>query len=414
MKRENFYEVLQELVDERGLDRDSVMTKVEAAVRAAAKKNETKGLVKVDFDEEHKKITAHAYNYVVDEVSPTGPAYFFPGEIIATPDAGSVEVISSDRHHATVTVKGDSEEESKTYPLEACTRLKPLEGQMTLADAKALRATAREGSVLRTDVKLADFNRTAARVFLQTLMSGTKELQREDTLEYFTAKQGEIINAKVMEVKNGLITFDLGYRNKTEVMPMKEALPEEKFTPGDDKRVYIVKVEKTPRGPKVFLSRTNPEIVRRLFEDNIPEVKDGSIEIMGMARDAGSRTKVGVLSTKTGVDAKGACVGKGGERIRRINSELNNEKIDIFTWADNPVDLIAEALLPARVSSVLCDNKTKNATVVVKDDQYSLAIGTKGQNVTLAARAVGWHIDIRRWSDAITSGLEFQVNVKER
>ncbi len=168
------------------------------------------------------------------------------------------------------------------------------------------------------------------------------------------------------------------------------------------------------KGPKVFLSRTSKEIVKRLFEITIPEIADGSIEIMGISRDPGSRTKIGVLALKPNLDPKGACVGQGGLRIKSINEALNNEKIDIFTWKDNPVELIAEALLPAKTLSVIPDLKTKKALVIVRDDQYSLAIGRSGQNARLAAYAVDWKIDIKKLSDATKEGIKFTYNVIQK
>ena len=197
-------------------------------------------------------------------------------------------------------------------------------------------------------------------------------------------------------------------------MPIVEGLPNETFNIGDEKKVYITKVEKTTKGPKVFLSRTNKEIVKRLFEMTIPEIADGSIEIMGISRDPGSRTKIGVLSLKPNLDPKGACVGQGGLRIKGINEALNNEKIDIFTWKNDPVDLIAEALLPAKSLSVVADEKTKKALVIVRDDQYSLAIGRSGQNARLAAYAIDWKIDIKKLSDATKEGIKFSFNVIQK
>ena len=194
-------------------------------------------------------------------------------------------------------------------------------------------------------------------------------------------------------------------------MPVSEIIPGEVFTPGEQKKVYINKVEKTTKGPKVYICRNNREIVKRLFELSIPEISDGSIEIMGIAREAGSRTKIGVLATKPNLDPKGACVGQGGLRIKGINDALNNEKIDIFTWKNDPVDLISEALLPARSLSVVVNEKNKQALVIVKDEQYSLAIGKNGQNVRLACYATQWKIDIKRHSDALREGISFSYNV---
>ena len=184
-------------------------------------------------------------------------------------------------------------------------------------------------------------------------------------------------------------------------MSYRDALPNEEFVIGEEKKVYISKVEKTTKGPRVYISRSNKEIVKKLFETHIPEIANGLIEIMGISREPGSRTKIGVLSVNGDIDPKGACVGNGGSRIKAINEALNGEKIDIFVWKSNPIDLIAEALTPARVVSVMPDEKEKRALVIANDDQFSLAIGRNGQNAKLAAKLTGYKIDVKPYSVAI-------------
>ena len=208
---------------------------------------------------------------------------------------------------------------------------------------------------------------------------------------------------------NKILNIGLDYNA---YMPIKEALPGEVFKEGDTVKVYITKVEETTKGPKVFVSRVHKDIVKRLFETNIPEVASGVIEIVAIARDPGSRTKIAVRSNNEMVDAKGACVGLQGARIKRINDALNGERVDIFIWQDDPINLIAEALTPAKVISVLIDEKEHKSLVIVPDDQFSLAIGKGGQNARLASQASGWKIDIKNETTAYQEGLKFKPNVR--
>lgn len=359
MTSKNFFESLESIAFERGLDINAVLDKVETALAVACRDTEYKGEIKMEVDFEKKKIKVVDHRYVVSELT-----------------------------------EGNK-------------------GEILLEEAQLIKPKIKVGQEIKTEVKLEKFGRKSASKFKQALLSGLKELEREEAYEFFSAKVGEIINAKVIVVNDAFVTFDIG-KNCEANMPLTEGLPNEKFVPGDEKKVYISRVDKSTKGPKVFLSRTNKEIVKRLFEITIPEIADGSIEIMGISRDPGSRTKIGVLALKPNLDPKGACVGQGGLRIKSINEVLNNEKIDIFTWKDNPVELIAEALLPAKTLSVIPDIKTKKALVIVRDDQYSLAIGRSGQNARLAAYAIDWKIDIKKLSDATKEGIKFTYNVIQK
>jgi N utilization substance protein A len=357
MISKNFFESLEAVAFERGLSIEEVLSKVETAIAVASRNSGYTGEVKSEWDFERKRIKVFEYKYVVDEIEPEGP-----------------------------------------------------KGQITLEEALNIKSKVKVGSEIKTEINLNTFGRKAASIFKQSLLSGLKELERENAYNFFQERVGEIITAKVVDYSNNFVTFSVG-KDCLANMPDKEGLPGESFNIGEEKKVYITKVEKTTKGPKIFLTRTNREIVKRLFEMEIPEIADGTIEIMGIARDPGYRTKIGVLSLKENVDPKGACVGQGGLRIRKINAILNNEKIDIFTWKENTIDLISEALLPAKVLSVIADEKSKQATVIVNDDQYSLAIGKNGQNARLAAYAIGWKIDIKNLTTAAEEGIEFTYNV---
>ncbi len=360
MTSTKFYEALEAIAYERGFEIEAVKEKIEVAISVSSRNSGYTGDIKTEWDFEKKKIRIFEYKYVVEEVDPEGPR-----------------------------------------------------GQITIEEAQLIKPRTKIGTEFKTEINISNFGRKAASVFRQSLLSGLKELEREEAFAFFQERVGEVITATVVDYSNNFVTFSIG-KNVQANMPDKEGVPGESFAIGSEKKVYITKVEKTTKGPKVFLTRANREIVKRLFELMIPEIGDGSIEIMGIAREPGEKTKIGVLSLKNNLDAKGACVGQGGLRIRQINEILNNEKIEIFTWRDNPVDLIAEALLPAKSLAVLADEKTKQAIVIVKDDQYSLAIGKSGQNARLAAYAIGWRIDIKNITDATNEGIEFKYNVTRK
>ena len=199
--------------------------------------------------------------------------------------------------------------------------------------------------------------------------------------------------------------------NTQSFMPVEEALMGETYVPGKQIKVTVTKVEETTKSPKVFVSRSNKEIIKRLFELYIPEIAQGVIEVIGIVREPGNRSKIGIKSNNINVDAKGACVGVGGARIKQINQALNGERIDIFEWNDNPILLIAEALTPAKVISVLVDEDTHKAIVIVPDEQFSLAIGKGGQNVRLASQVTGWRIDIKDETTAYREEIRFKPNV---
>lgn len=359
MVSKSFYESLEAIAFERSLDINKVLEKVEIAMSVACKNSDVpyKGTIKIETDQERKSIKFYNYYYVVEEVDPEGPR-----------------------------------------------------GQLTLEEALEIKPKAKIGQEIREEVKLGLFKRKAASMFRQNLLNELKGLEREEAYEFFAEKVGEIVTGKVVSVNDKFITFNIG-KGMDATMSYRDALTDETFNIGDEKKLYLAKVEKTTKGPRIYISRSNKEIIKKLFEWHIPEISNGLIEIMAIARDAGSRTKIGVMSVNGDLDPKGTCVGMNGARIKNINNALNGEKIDVFVWKDNAVDLIAEALSPAKAVSVITDDKEKKACVIVNDEQFSLAIGKNGQNVKLAAFATGWKIDIKKLSDAYIEGIDFKYNV---
>ncbi len=256
--------------------------------------------------------------------------------------------------------------------------------------------TDEEGNVVREyDDTPAGFGRIAATTAKQVILQRLRDAEDEVTFGEFAGKEGDIVSGVVQQGRKPReVLVDLG---KVEaILPPQEQVPGERYEHGSRLRCYVVQVRKGPRGPQVTLSRTHPNLVRRLFALEVPEVADGTVEIAAVAREAGHRTKIAVHTTKPGVNAKGACIGPMGSRVRNVMAELHGEKIDIVDWSDDPAELVAHALSPARVQRVeVIDLDARSARVVVPDYQLSLAIGKEGQNARLAARLTGWRIDIR-------------------
>ena len=250
-----------------------------------------------------------------------------------------------------------------------------------------------------------DFGRVAAMTARQVILQRLRDAEHDQTFGEYSGREGDIVTGIVQAdahaSQRGIVLVDIG---KVEaVLPQSEQVPGEQYGHGTRIRAYVVGVTRGTRGPQVTISRTHPNLVKKLFALEVPEIADGSVEIVAVAREAGHRSKIAVRSTVEGLNAKGACIGPMGQRVRNVMAELHGEKIDIVDWSDDPAKLVASALSPARVTSVeILDADTKSARVVVPDFQLSLAIGKEGQNARLAARLTGWRIDIR--SDEAPTG----------
>ncbi|GAA2079398.1 transcription termination factor NusA [Aeromicrobium halocynthiae] len=246
-----------------------------------------------------------------------------------------------------------------------------------------------------------DFGRFAASIARQLIMQRLRDAEDEATFGEFSGRVGDVVSGVIQQgSRPGDVLIDLG---KVEaLLPAAERVAEEKYTHGERIKAYVYEVEKGPRGPRVKVSRTHPQLVRLLFALEAPEIADGSVEIAAIAREAGHRTKIAVRSTVPGVNAKGACIGPMGQRVRNVMHELHGEKIDIVDFSEDPAEFIGHALSPSQVKKVtVVDEQARAARVVVPDFQLSLAIGKEGQNARLAAKLTGWRIDIR--SDTETS-----------
>lgn len=270
------------------------------------------------------------------------------------------------------------------------------ETQISLAEAKEIDEDVEVGDEVKLEVTPEQFGRIAAQAAKQVLTQRIREAERNLVLNEFLDKKGTLTTGIIQRVENRNVIVNIG---KTDaIMPQKEQIPGEYYKPGNRIRVFVLNVKETTRLPQVIVSHAHAEIVRELFELEVPEIEDGIVEIKSIAREAGFRTKIAVWSNDPEVDSVGACIGPRGSRIQTIVSELKNEKIDIVRYSEDPVEYIVNALSPARVVSVdiLADDEyAHEAMVVVPDDQLSLAIGREGQNVRLAHKLTGWKIDIK-------------------
>ena len=266
--------------------------------------------------------------------------------------------------------------------------------QMSLDEAMEIDPRYEIGDAIEFAVEPRDFGRIAATTAKQVVVQRLRETERKMIYDEYVDRQGEIVTGVVQRRSNNTLFVNIG---RTEgILSAGEQVPGEHFRVGDRLKVYIMDVKEATKGPQVFLSRSHPGLVERLFELEVPEIQDGIVEIRGVSREAGSRTKMAVWSNDENVDPVGACVGSRGARVQNVVDELSGEKIDIIFWSDDPEELICNVLSPSDVEDVVIeDEEARIATAIVPDDQLSLAIGKQGQNVRLAARVSGWKIDIK-------------------
>ena len=265
--------------------------------------------------------------------------------------------------------------------------------EISVSDADAICPGKQVGDEVEIIVTPKNFGRIAAQKAKQVVVQKIREGEREIIYNHFSEKERDIVTGTVQRIVGGNISVDLG---KTDtILSTTEQVPTEHFKPTERIKLYVVEVKKTSKGPRITVSRTHPEFVKRLFEYEVTEVQDGTVEIKSVAREAGSRTKIAVYSNNPDVDPVGACVGVNGIRVNAVVEELHGEKIDIINWSEDPAKFIENALSPAKVISVSVDEEEKTANVLVPDFQLSLAIGKEGQNARLAARLTGYKIDIK-------------------
>ncbi len=281
--------------------------------------------------------------------------------------------------------------------------------ELSLEEAVAIHPEAHIGDDVRIPVDPQSFGRIAAQTAKQVIIQRVREAERDSVYQTFKEKEGELVHGVVQRVVKGNAILNIGKAEA--ILPVREQLPREEFRVGDRVRAYILDVKKTSKGSQIVVSRTHPGFLKRLFDLEVPEIYEGIVEVRTAAREAGERAKIAVVSKDSNVDPVGACVGYRGARVQAIVRELQGEKIDIIPWREDPAAFAKAALAPAEVQKVVADSETRTLRVTVADDQLSLAIGKRGQNARLAAKLVGWKVDIKstseltREAEATLSGL---------
>lgn len=375
MDQKQFLLALNQIAEEKGIPQEQIIETLEMAIAAAYKKDYGKKgqNIKVKFDPKTGEIKVFQVFLVVDKsmLKEEAPVTEEEAEKIA---AGSFP---------------EKEEDEKEKKI----RFNPFKHIM-VNDAQKIKKGAKSGDEIQIKLEThTDYGRIAAQTAKQVIVQRLKEAEREVIYNEYSGKEGEVASAIVQRIEGRNVFLDIG--KASGVLFPEEQIPGEKFFMGQRLRVYILKVEKTPRGANIVLSRAYPKLVSRLFAIEVPEISTGAVQIKSIAREAGSRTKIAVYSEEEGVDPVGSCVGQKGSRVQTVINELGGEKIDVIEWNENMNKYISNALSPAKVLDVETDTKTRTALAIVPNDQLSLAIGQKGQNVRLAAKLTGWKIDVK-------------------
>jgi len=383
-KMKEFSSAIMQIAEEKGIPKNKVIETVEMALAAAYKKDYGKKSqhIRADFDE----VTGNAKFYLVKEVVDETTREFAEEDEDKEQRTENKEQRTRNSEQKTAGDKQEQDEE------ERLPRFNP-ERDITLEDAKKIKKGIKVGDVIETELEpKSEYGRIAAQTAKQVIIQRIREAERDAMFEEYKEKEGEIVSGTVQRIEGRNVFVDLG--KSAGVLFPSEQVAEENYRVGQRLKVYILKVEADPKGPGIILSRAHAEMVKKLFELEVPEIFSGVVKIKAIAREAGARTKIAVVSKEEGVDPIGSCVGQKGTRVQAIIDELGGEKIDIIEWNDDIEKFISAALSPAKVISIETDKDEKRAVVKVPEDQLSLAIGKKGQNVRLAAKLTGWKIDV--------------------
>ena len=368
MDTKQFLTAIAQIAEEKGISQEQIIETIEMAIAAAYKRDYgQKGQnIKVELDSETGKVRFFQVFLVVDK-----------------------EMLREE----------EEEEEEETEDVgDKKIRFNPLK-HMMIEEAKKIKKNIKPGKELEIKLEAhADFGRIAAQTAKQVIIQRLREAEREAVYEEYKNKEGEIIGGIIQRVEGKNIFVDIG--KTIGVLFPDEQIPKEVYRIGQRLRFYILEVERGPKGTNIYLSRAYPKVVSKLFAIEVPEIAAGTVVIKSIAREPGSRTKIAVLSSEEGVDPVGSLVGQKGTRVQTVINELNGEKIDIIEWSEDMAKFIANALSPAKILDVKLANKRREAAAIVPEDQLSLAIGQRGQNVRLAAKLTGWRIDIRSEKEA--------------
>lgn len=383
MRLGEFGSAIMQIAEEKGISKDKVIETIEAALAAAYKK---------EYGKRGQHIRAE-FNQV------DGSAKFF--KLLEVVDEATREFVSAQAESDLVLTEGEkekTEKDEKTEKEESENEEEKLprfnqERDIILEEAKKIKKDAKVGDIIEIALEpKTDYGRIAAQTAKQVIIQKIREAERDSMFKEYKEKEGEVINGSVQRIEGRNVYIDLG--KSIGVLFPSEQIERERYHIGQRIKVYLAKVESDPKGPGITLSRVHSEMIRKLFELEVPEVFSGTVEIKSVAREAGSRTKIAVFSKEEGVDPIGSCVGQKGTRVQAVIDELGGEKIDIIEWSEDVRKFIAAALSPAKVLSVELNEEKQESVVKVPEDQLSLAIGKQGQNVRLAAKLTGWRIDV--------------------
>ncbi len=399
---------LQQIAEEKGLDVARVLETVEMAIAAAYKKDYGKRgqIIRASFDQKTGNIAFRQIKIVVDESMLKTEEEIAEEEQHKILDAEAALAERRRRPRRT-----DDDDDEPMGEGEKKVRFNP-EKHITLDEARKIRDGANVGDEIAFALEShIDYGRIAAQTAKQVIIQRIREAERSSIFTEFKAKEGTIVSGLIQRIEGRVVFVDIG--RTIAVLPPEEQIPLEQYRVGGRIKCIILSVQENPRGPGVFLSRSHPKLLLNLFEVEVPEVASRAVELRSIAREAGSRSKVAVISHEDGVDPVGSLVGQKGVRVMAVINELGGEKVDIIEWSDDPATFIGNALSPAKVVSVELDTARKEARVFVPNDELSLAIGKRGQNVRLAAKLSGWKIDLRSDTKpnepAITSEEGIQV-----
>lgn len=412
-----FLLAIKQIAEEKSIPEQSVLETVEAAIAAAYKRDYGKKgqIVRAKLYSETGDIKVSQVHYVVEGVDEEGNITGqLPSKLMEEkPDFTERLGIERSRSYTSDRVLGqrDSRADSTTDEIGAI-KFNP-EKHILLEDAKKTNKKVKVGDELVTELEThTEFGRIAAQTAKQVVIQRLREAERNAVYEEFKKKEGEIVSGVIQRKEGPLVFTDIGKTNG--ILTVAEQVPGENYRIGSRLRFLILRVDETSRGPVVVLSRSHPDLVYGLFRMEVPEIDSGAVEIKAIAREAGSRTKIAVTSKESGVDPIGSLVGQKGVRVQTVINELSGEKIDIILWSDKVAEFMSNSFSPAKVLDVkIIDEDRRHALVEVSDDQFSLAIGKRGQNVRLAAKLTGWKIDVRSPKEKVGfSEVEPQIDAE--
>ncbi len=400
-----FDNAISQICEEKGIDKDKVMETVAAALAAAYKKDYGKKSqnIRAEIDKVSGKVDFYLVKEVVDDTVREFVELDEEGKPIKKDD----DIEEKKEKEKKEVSKLEVEEEEEKLP-----RFNP-ERDIELAEAKKIKKDVKVGDIMETKLDSQDdYGRVAAQTAKQVIIQRIREAEKEAMYNEYKEKEGEVLSGTIQRIEGQNVFIDLG--KAVGVLFPSEQIKGENYHIGQRIKVYLDKIDEDQKGSGVILSRVHPEMVRKIFELEVPEIFTGTVEIKAIAREAGSRTKIAVIANEEGLDPIGSCVGQKGTRVQAVIDELGGEKIDIIEWSDDPKKFIAEALSPAKILRVeITDEKEKKASAFVEQDQLSLAIGQRGQNVRLAAKLTDWNIDIVSVEDERKNEEAKEKSVKE-